>query len=206
MKTAAATMKGFEVMRMIRRGHCLTSKPHVKDEVRFVNKLLSPGRRCDVIPAIKTAATRLSSTKICRTDQARWFGREALLPCDAFSDAQLTARCSTRHQLTSINEGAHRERSLVWRGKCIQTSRLTRSSSFHLFPIPLIVRIKRRRWAVSTAHFPSGKLFVGVCREAVCRKAMEVRLRSKAAIARRTMAVVIPLLVEKPFSCSQSCH
>jgi transposase, IS6 family len=38
-KTAAATMKGFEVMPMIRRGHCLTCKPHVKDEVRFVNKL-----------------------------------------------------------------------------------------------------------------------------------------------------------------------
>ena len=40
MKTASATIKGFEVMRMIRRGHCLTCKPHVKDEVRFVNKLL----------------------------------------------------------------------------------------------------------------------------------------------------------------------
>jgi hypothetical protein len=39
MKTASATIKGFEVMRMIRRGHCLTGKPHVKDEVRFVNKL-----------------------------------------------------------------------------------------------------------------------------------------------------------------------
>jgi transposase, IS6 family len=39
MKTAAATMKGFEVMRMIRRGHCLTCKQRVKDEVRFVNKL-----------------------------------------------------------------------------------------------------------------------------------------------------------------------
>jgi hypothetical protein len=37
MKTAA--MKGFEVMRMIRRGHRLTCKPQVKDEVRFVNKL-----------------------------------------------------------------------------------------------------------------------------------------------------------------------
>ena len=34
MKTATATIKGFEVMRMIRRGHCLTCKPHVKDEVR----------------------------------------------------------------------------------------------------------------------------------------------------------------------------
>lgn len=30
----------FEVMRRIRRGHCLTCKPHVKDEVRFINKLL----------------------------------------------------------------------------------------------------------------------------------------------------------------------
>jgi transposase, IS6 family len=39
MKTAAATIKGFEVMRMTRRGHCLTCKPHVKDEVRLVNKL-----------------------------------------------------------------------------------------------------------------------------------------------------------------------
>jgi len=39
MKTASATIKGFEVMRMIRRGHCLTCKPHGKDAVRFVNKL-----------------------------------------------------------------------------------------------------------------------------------------------------------------------
>lgn len=39
MKTAAATIKGFEVMRMIRRGHCLTCKSNVKDEGRFVNKL-----------------------------------------------------------------------------------------------------------------------------------------------------------------------
>ena len=29
----------FEVMRMIRRGHCLTFEPYVKDEVQFVNKL-----------------------------------------------------------------------------------------------------------------------------------------------------------------------
>ena len=36
-----ATIKGFEVMRMIRRGHCLAGKPHVKDEVRFVNKLFA---------------------------------------------------------------------------------------------------------------------------------------------------------------------
>ena len=39
MKTATATIRGSEVMRMIRRGHCLTCKPHVKDEVRFTNKL-----------------------------------------------------------------------------------------------------------------------------------------------------------------------
>jgi IS6 family transposase len=39
MKTASATIKGFEVMRMIRRGHCLTCMPHVKEEIRFVNKL-----------------------------------------------------------------------------------------------------------------------------------------------------------------------
>ena len=39
MKTASATNKGFEVMRMIRRGHCLTGKPHVMDEARLINKL-----------------------------------------------------------------------------------------------------------------------------------------------------------------------
>jgi len=39
MKTASATIKDFEVMRMIRRGHCLMCKPDVKDEVRFINKL-----------------------------------------------------------------------------------------------------------------------------------------------------------------------
>lgn len=39
IRTAAATIKGFEVMRMIRRGHRLTCKPRVQDEIRFVNKL-----------------------------------------------------------------------------------------------------------------------------------------------------------------------
>ncbi len=37
MKTASATIKGFEVMRMIHRNHCLTCKPCVKDEIRFIN-------------------------------------------------------------------------------------------------------------------------------------------------------------------------
>ena len=39
MKTATATIKGFEIMRMIRRGHCLTCKPGVHNEIRFVNRL-----------------------------------------------------------------------------------------------------------------------------------------------------------------------
>jgi IS6 family transposase len=41
MKTATATIKGFEVMCMIRGGHCLPCKSSVKDEVRFVNKLFN---------------------------------------------------------------------------------------------------------------------------------------------------------------------
>ncbi len=39
MKTATATIKGFEIMRMIRRGHCLTCKPGVRNEIQFVNRL-----------------------------------------------------------------------------------------------------------------------------------------------------------------------
>ena len=39
MKTAHATIKGFEVMRMIRRRHCILSEPGVTGEVRFINKL-----------------------------------------------------------------------------------------------------------------------------------------------------------------------
>jgi transposase-like protein len=39
MKTARATLKGLEIMRMIRRGHCLTCKPGVSHEIQFVNKL-----------------------------------------------------------------------------------------------------------------------------------------------------------------------
>lgn len=39
MKTAIATIKGFEIMRMIRRGHCLTCKRGATNEVRFVNSL-----------------------------------------------------------------------------------------------------------------------------------------------------------------------
>jgi transposase-like protein len=39
MKTAYATLKDFEAMRMIRRGHCVLRKPGAKGEVRFVNQL-----------------------------------------------------------------------------------------------------------------------------------------------------------------------
>ena len=39
MRTATATIKGFEIMRMIRRGHCLTCKAGVHNEIHFVNRL-----------------------------------------------------------------------------------------------------------------------------------------------------------------------
>jgi len=39
MKTAIATIKGFEIMRMIRRGHCLTCRTGVHNEIRFANQL-----------------------------------------------------------------------------------------------------------------------------------------------------------------------
>lgn len=39
MKTASATIKGFEVMRMIRRGHCIQQQLGVIGEIRLVNQL-----------------------------------------------------------------------------------------------------------------------------------------------------------------------
>jgi IS6 family transposase len=39
MKTAAATLKGFEVMRMIRRGHCIRQEHRAMGEIRLVNYL-----------------------------------------------------------------------------------------------------------------------------------------------------------------------
>jgi IS6 family transposase len=39
MKTASATLKGFEVMCMIRRGHCMLPEPGVTGEIRLVNQL-----------------------------------------------------------------------------------------------------------------------------------------------------------------------
>jgi transposase-like protein len=39
MKTASATLKGFEVMRMIRRGHCILQQPGAIGEIRLINQL-----------------------------------------------------------------------------------------------------------------------------------------------------------------------
>ena len=39
MKTASATIGGFEVMRMIHRGHCVLSQPGVVGEIRLVSQL-----------------------------------------------------------------------------------------------------------------------------------------------------------------------
>ncbi len=39
MATAYATIKGFEAMRMIRRGHCVLPQPGVTGEIRLVNQL-----------------------------------------------------------------------------------------------------------------------------------------------------------------------
>ena len=39
MKTAGATLKGFEVMRMIRLGHCIQRERRVTGEIRLVNQL-----------------------------------------------------------------------------------------------------------------------------------------------------------------------
>ena len=39
MKTAGATLKGFEVMRMVRRGHCIGRGHRATGEIRLVNQL-----------------------------------------------------------------------------------------------------------------------------------------------------------------------
>jgi transposase, IS6 family len=40
LKTASGTIKGFEVMRMIRRGHCMLPEPGMTGEIRLINQLL----------------------------------------------------------------------------------------------------------------------------------------------------------------------
>jgi IS6 family transposase len=39
MKTAVATLKGFEIMRMIRRGHCIRQEHRATGEIRLVYQL-----------------------------------------------------------------------------------------------------------------------------------------------------------------------
>jgi transposase, IS6 family len=39
MKTAVATLRGFEIMRMIRRGHCILREGRAQGEIRLVNQL-----------------------------------------------------------------------------------------------------------------------------------------------------------------------
>jgi transposase, IS6 family len=39
MKTASATLRGFKVMRMIRRGHCILPQAGVTGEIRLVNQI-----------------------------------------------------------------------------------------------------------------------------------------------------------------------
>jgi transposase-like protein len=39
MKTAAATLTGFEIMRMIRRGHCIQREHRATGEIRLVDQL-----------------------------------------------------------------------------------------------------------------------------------------------------------------------
>ena len=39
MATASAAIKGFEVMRMIRRGHCVLPQPGATGEIHLVNQL-----------------------------------------------------------------------------------------------------------------------------------------------------------------------
>ena len=41
MTTAYATIKGFEVMRVIRRGHCILLEDGVTGEIRLVNQIFS---------------------------------------------------------------------------------------------------------------------------------------------------------------------
>jgi transposase-like protein len=39
LPTASATIKGFEVMRMIHKGHCLMLEPRMTGQARFVSRL-----------------------------------------------------------------------------------------------------------------------------------------------------------------------
>lgn len=42
LETDSGTIKGFEVMRMIRRGHCARRERQARGEIRLVNQLFGP--------------------------------------------------------------------------------------------------------------------------------------------------------------------
>ena len=48
MKIVTATIKGFEIMRLIRRGHCFTCKRGVHNEIRFVDCIFEISARSSV--------------------------------------------------------------------------------------------------------------------------------------------------------------
>ncbi len=73
MKTAAATIKGFEVMSMIRRGHCLTCKPHVQDEVRFAMS----SSTSSLLPPDRIAEEESCVDKVDATEPSRWIFQQA---------------------------------------------------------------------------------------------------------------------------------
>jgi transposase-like protein len=39
METTSTTLKGFEVMRMVRRGHCILQQPGATGDIRLINQL-----------------------------------------------------------------------------------------------------------------------------------------------------------------------
>ena len=63
MKTAYATIKGFEVMRMIRRRHCILIEPGVTGEVRFVQQTLQSRRLIRAAERARFYPTAVSATK-----------------------------------------------------------------------------------------------------------------------------------------------
>jgi len=74
MKTAYATIKGFEIMHMIRRGHCILREPGAAGKVRFVNKLFGLASTCSA------ACGSASGTDLRRRPSAPPFARQPDTP------------------------------------------------------------------------------------------------------------------------------
>jgi len=69
MKTAISTIKGFKIMRMIRRGHRLTCKPGVRDEIRFVSQLFQ-------VAALSLARYAKTELQQVNATEPQWGARE----------------------------------------------------------------------------------------------------------------------------------